>query len=348
MNVTESSVPSSILENCTGSCNFSMTEGDDVAETVHPVIVVLNYVNYVILPVFLVLGLTGNTLTILAMNTKRFANQTSRLFLTALSLSDSVLLLTQPFNKLFVINILGMDLRALTDVGCKAFFVIFKTAKMTSSWFVVFLCLERFVAVWFPMKLKSIFTRTVALVGIAVVYLVIGTYTSVWSYASQIVDGKVCHPDVYDKKDAYEVQRFGRFITTGLAIYSMIPIAILLVITPMIIIKLVVRAKAMRKMTNKTNKKAETKTTAMLLGVMVAYILLIVPVTCLHMSAFVLRLNAFGRSSLGFMIFREVSQILEQINYAINFFLYVLSSSSFRGALTDVVCFKAIAFFRRK
>lgn len=106
----------------------------------------LAYVNYVLLPTMLVLGIGGNILTIVVMMSPKFRQLTSRIYLIFLALSDLTLLLTQPFNKMFVIEMIGFDVRALSDVGCKIFFWFFRTGKMTSSWFVVCLCVERFVA----------------------------------------------------------------------------------------------------------------------------------------------------------------------------------------------------------
>lgn len=131
--------------------------------------------NYVILPTFLVIGLFGNSLTIATMVSKEFRNLTSRYILICLALSDTTLILTQPFNKLFVRKLLGYDVRAISDVGCKTFFHIFKTAKMTSSWLIVLLCFERFVAVVIPLKAKSIITKKTIFAMIALDYIFIGT-----------------------------------------------------------------------------------------------------------------------------------------------------------------------------
>ncbi|XP_061169026.1 histamine H2 receptor-like [Saccostrea echinata] len=327
----------------TGNCSIPCDNFTDTSatQTLKKAMEILSYTNYVLLPVLLVLGLTGNTLTIIIMQTKRYSHLTSRLFLIALALSDSVLLLTQPLNKNFVLMYLGTDLRALSSIGCKAFFVIFKTAKMSSSWFLVFICWERFVAVWFPLKAKIICTKRVAVALIVLVYVFIFTYTSIWSYASQITKNNICHPDVYDKTDPYEVSRFGTFLLGGLSIYSLIPMCFLITMTPLISIKLSRQGRKRKSMMGKsvrrkTASQDTNRTTVMLVGVMVAYILLISPVTALHMSAFFLRLNAFGSNALGFLVFKEVSQILEQLNYAINFFLYVLTSSMFRSGLEEL------------
>jgi hypothetical protein len=260
------------------------------------------------------------------------------MFLIALSLSDSMLLLTQVFNKAFVISYFQMDVRALSDISCKVFFVIFKTAKMTSSWFLVCICWERFVAVWFPLKAKIICTKRVAWALIVIIYFVITTYTSVWSYASKITKDNMCHPDVYDKTNPEEVSRFGTFLMGGVSLYSLIPMSFLITMTPLIALKLARQSKKRKSMVGKSVRTSSdtSRTTIMLVGVMVAYVLLIGPVTALHISAFVLRVNALGSNAFGFLIFKEVCQILEQMNYAINFFLYVLTSSLFRVGLKEL------------
>ncbi|XP_048738133.1 neuromedin-U receptor 2-like [Ostrea edulis] len=325
--------------NCSGgSCDNSTT--NEVTDSLKKAMEILSYTNYFLLPLFLILGLAGHTLTVIIMQTRRYSHLTSRLFLIALALSDSVLLLTQVFNKNFVLSYLQMDVRALSSVGCKAFFVIFKTAKMSSSWFLVFICWERFVAVWFPLRAKMICTKRVAWSLILIVYVLITTYTSIWSYASQITKNNICHPDVYDKTNPSEVSRFGTFLLGGLSIYSLIPMCFLITMTPLIALKLARQGRKRKSMIGKSSRKSSSsdtsRTTIMLVGVIVAYILLISPVTALHMSAFFLRLNAFGSNALGFLIFKEVCQILEQMNYAINFYLYVLTSSLFRIGLKEL------------
>jgi hypothetical protein len=50
-------------------------------------------------------------------------------------------------------------IRAISSFGCKLSFWIFRTGKMMSSWFVVCICVERFVAVLFPFKVKILFMK---------------------------------------------------------------------------------------------------------------------------------------------------------------------------------------------
>ncbi|XP_069114832.1 uncharacterized protein [Argopecten irradians] len=298
---------------------------------------VLQHANYILLPTMLVFGLFGNTLTIIIMTSRRYAHLTSRLLLIALACSDMLLLLTQPFNKIFFIWMTGLDLRALSDIGCKIYFFLFRSSKMTSSWFVVLLCVERFIAVWFPFRAKIICTQRNTLLSIGLVYVVIGTYNSVWARWSSIVNGR-CHPDGYNASDPEDKAMFGRFLIGGCNLYSFIPTAIMLVLTPLIIKKLLDHRRKRKTLTRKTNKQDEAKVTVMLLGIVTAYVILIIPVTFLHLFSFLIGVRAFGQNPNGFLIFRDVTQILEQVNYAINFVLYVITSQQFRGGLSELLC----------
>ncbi|XP_061169025.1 C-C chemokine receptor type 5-like [Saccostrea echinata] len=306
----------------------SSTVYDDVLEG-------LAYVNYVLLPTMLVLGIGGNILTILVMTSPKFQQLTSRYYLIFLALSDITLLLTQPFNKMFVIKMLGVDVRALSDVGCKVFFWFFRTGKMTSSWFVVCLCVERFIAVWFPLKAKIISTRKSAVLQIICVYLIIGSFNGVWTRNSEVLEDGKCYPDYFDKKDRSEAETYKAMLTAGSTLYSLAPLCILATVTPLIVFKLARHRQQRKRLTSATtnDNSQATKTTAMLIGIVVAYFLLVLPITTLHNIAFYMGMKSFGDNPKGFLIFRDVSQILEQINYGINFYLYVLTSTQFRQQL---------------
>ncbi|XP_022335190.2 putative G-protein coupled receptor 139 [Crassostrea virginica] len=293
----------------------------------------LAYVNYILLPTMLVLGIGGNVLTIIVMTSPKFRQLTSRIYLIFLALSDITLLLTQPFNKMFIIKMIGFDVRALSDVGCKVFFWFFRTGKMTSSWFVVCLCIERFVAVWFPLKAKIISTQKSAVLQIASVYLVIGTFNGFWTKNSKILPDGNCYPDYFNKSNKMEAEEYKAMLTAGSSLYSLVPLCLLATVTPLIVFKLAHHRQQRQRMTTATKGDKAVKTTAMLIGIVAAYFVLVLPITLLHNIAFYMGMKSFGDNPKGFLIFRDVSQILEQINYGINFYLYVLTSTQFRQQL---------------
>lgn len=298
----------------------------------------LEYVNIILLPTCLVVGVFGNLITIFIMNSKAFTKMGSRYFLAALAVSDVTLLLAQPFNKMFVLELFGRDLRALSEDGCKLFFWFFRTGKMTSSWFVVYVCLERFTAVLFPFRVKIFFSKRNCLIGIAAVYFVIGGFNAGWTYCSKIDSKGVCNPDSFDKKDPQAVTLYRSMLTAGSSLYSLIPIIIIVTVTPIILVSLVRRSKARKKLTNtKGNSSDLTRATTMLVSVMVTYVIFVTPITALHNIAFYIGVDAFGQNTKKFLIFRDVSQILEQLNYTVNFFLYVCSSRPFRAGVSQIL-----------
>ncbi|XP_048735728.2 growth hormone secretagogue receptor type 1-like [Ostrea edulis] len=333
---------SAVLENTTAPCSTSLcsqnqnvSQGPPGTSIYDDVLEGLAYVNYVLLPTMLVLGIGGNILTITIMTSPKFRKLTCRFYLIFLALSDLALLLTQPFNKMFVIKMFGEDVRAISDVGCKIFFWFFRTGKMTSSWFVVCLCIERFIAVWFPLKAKIISTSKSAWIQISCVYLVIGTFNGIWTKNSKVLSDGKCYPDHFDKKDHSAAEEYKAMLTAGSSLYSLVPLCLLVTVTPLIVFKLARHRQQRKRLaaTSKSDTAQATKTTAMLIGIVVAYFVLVLPITLLHNIAFYMGMKSFGDNPKGFLIFRDVAQILEQINYGINFYLYILTSTQFRHQL---------------
>ncbi|KAK3092832.1 hypothetical protein FSP39_007720 [Pinctada imbricata] len=324
-------------------CDFADDSAPKPTDVYDRVLDGLEIVNFILLPTVLLFGISGNILTVIIMSSSKFKHLTSRIFLIALAISDTILLVTQPFNKMFVMKLLGRDIRALSQIGCKIFFLFFRTGKMTSSWFVVFLCLERFVAVWFPLKAKIIWRKEVALAAICLIYVIITSFNAVWTYSSKVLDDGFCYPDYFDKSIPSEVQWYKNMLTAGSSLYSLIPICILVTFTPLILYKLSQHRRTRMKMTGSSQQKSKsaqsTKTTAMLIGVMIAYFILVTPITVLHNIAFYIGVKAFGNNTKGFLIYRDVAQILEQINYSINFILYVVASQQFRAGLVSILRF---------
>ena len=116
-------------------------------------------VGKIAVPIITIIGILGNSMSIIIINQKYFRKQSISLILTCLAISDSMVLLLFVFNKKFMMEFLDRDARAISQECCVIFFWIFRTSKMTSSWFVVLISIERFIAVWFPFKSKEINSR---------------------------------------------------------------------------------------------------------------------------------------------------------------------------------------------
>ncbi|XP_046381166.2 galanin-like G-protein coupled receptor npr-9 [Haliotis rufescens] len=294
-----------------------------------------DYVGYVIVPLFFILGLCGNTLSVAVMISKKFRNKTSSLILIALSVSDSVFACITPFNKTFLRNLLGFDVRALSSFGCSLFFIVHKTSKMSSSWFVVFISFERFVAIVFPLKTKFICTKRNTIIGIAVVFIGQLIFNSIWDFNTKIVDG-ICIPN-YGTPETAVLSK--TYLVIGTFLYSLLPVGIMLVLTPITVFVLVRHHSMRRAMSKSGSQRDDTvKLTTMLIGVTIAFIILVTPISIAHNVSFALGENIFETQHFGMMVAREILQVMEQLNYSVNFLLYVMCSQDFRKKVAELLC----------
>lgn len=148
--------------------------------------------------------------------------------------------------------------------------------------------------------------------------------------------------DVYNYTDPRERTKFGIMLQGGTAIYSNVPTVLLIILTTLIIIKLFQHRRKRRILTQRPSSTNDQggKITAMLIGIVIAYIILILPITVLHNTAYQKRVKAFTETSSGFSLFTEVVQLMEQLNYCLNFFLYIMTSRQFRETLFQILTSK--------
>lgn len=289
----------------------------------------------IISPTLTIAGLFGNILTVIIMAKKKFQKLNSRFLLTSLAVSDSVYLIVQLFNKSTMREALGMDIRALSDVGCKFFFWACKTAKMSSSWLIVVICIERFIAVWFPLKAKVICTKRMTMLSLIAIYVGCGIMNALSIPSSNIVRD-ICSPSASIDGN----QQWDRVVLLcSIAVYAIIPMTILIVLTPLVIYKLFDRPILQAQQVN-SQAVERYRATSMLIVIVVAYIILVLPISILHLLANFQGLLVFIHKGLAFSIYREVAVILELLNHAGNFILYIITSSQFRQGLVELMTCK--------
>lgn len=324
--------------------NTSLAGTDDVIP------LATDYVGSILLPVFFVVGLVGNLLTISIMSSRAYRQLPVSKFLIALSLSDILVNLLIPFNKLAIRQLLGADLRALSSAGCKLYFWAYRFSRLTSSWMVVMICCERFVAVWAHIKAKYINTTRNAYVIIGIVYGGFAVYAGyVCSWSDQVIRG-ICiinsrQPGLYDRTRA--------FLAIGLALYSLLPSLVLIALTSLLVFKLVRLNRRKEQPASGAGRSSTaggqipkestggksirtSRTNIMLLSVVVAFIVLITPNALAHVVSFALGKNIFEANDSLSTFLREASQIMEQLNHSINFVLYVISSKRFRDGIRSI------------
>ena len=76
----------------------------------------------------------------------------------------------------------------------------------------------------------------------------------------------------------------------------------------------------------------------MLLGVAIAFVVLVIPISLTHTASLALGKQIFQTTEFGMSLLREIVQSMEQLNYSVNFFLYVFGSLQFRKELAIILC----------
>ena len=121
-------------ENFTGVLLLNTTSELDVG-VLPPVLV--PHVFFGITSFFFVLGLCGNTCTIIIMKNSRDDENPHRVYLTSLAMADIMSLIVTTLTKKSTHAMFGMDIRALSVIGCKLCSYIFRCALTCSSFIIV-------------------------------------------------------------------------------------------------------------------------------------------------------------------------------------------------------------------
>ncbi|KAK2159470.1 hypothetical protein LSH36_152g01027 [Paralvinella palmiformis] len=304
-------------------------------------------VEYILTPLLLLLGGFGNSLTIIVMRSATFRRLPVSKLLMAMSLSDVVLNLMLPLNKSFVHHMIGIDVRALSSGGCKLFFWINRLAKTTSSWLIVLITVERFIAVWLPMRAKFINTDRNVCVALILLYGMLAVFFGYWcSWADRVIDN-IC---IMNSRPPGFEHLSEIFLLGGLLLYSFIPSIILLIFNGLIIYKLATRRKRIAPESNTTNSTSisaqprsvrnthtapNSKTSVMLISVAMSFVVLVTPNAVANIVSFIRKETMLETTDPVTASLREAAQILEQLSHSVNFILYVLCNKRFRdGVIT--------------
>ena len=315
--VTNVSVVNILSLNSVNASYSSFTDsGEHVAAWVLYVIFCLNC----LFPIF---GFFGNVSSIIVMLQPPRKVQSYGLLVVVLAITDTFGLTANFFRPLSLPGILNSDVRTLTDTACTIAMMFDLTAKMYSSYIIVLICIDRFIAVQYPLQFKQIVSRKVRVLSLCIcgcMCLLSGIVNAVMF--SEIKNG-VCQ--LGSSEQTTFIQRIVRFLFLSL-FYVVIPMGIIISLTPVIIFKLKQQHAVRARLTAKDESSQMIRTSVMLISVVIAYIILVgVP----SLVFFGLRLGGVdGNVSNDILIILVATAI--QINHSTNICLYVISNKEFR------------------
>lgn len=307
------------------------------------------WVKFVTTPFIVTVGIIGNTLSFIVMKTKSLRYKSYSHYLCALAVFDTVTLVLRLVRTVdeyyrLVLNITGL-FQGFNHASCAAFNFIEHISYLMSSWLVVLMAIERLVAVCFPFKKALIRKQTGAITTICILCLLVCT-----SQIFRIIMIRANGPSVDNMR---ECSAHDSYITlySLLTVYYyqvtlvfVLPVGIILTCNCLVLYQIfrVQKAIKQKESANTRYRKVVNKrhrTTYMLLIVSFTYIVTLLPSFIVHMIIDI-SIRSYGRGAREIYIalypFMEFFSAISLINYAANFFIYILSGQSFRFELRKI------------
>ena len=294
----------------------------------------LTYTLFGLTCLFTILGVLGNGLILISMFKVQRRSQGHSILVGSLAIFDMIACLTYAITQPCTHDVIGVDIRALSTIGCKVSWAVQFPAMFCSTAIVVIICLERYLAVWFPHKMKEISSkqnmiRAVWMCAIPIVLV----YATMAVLYCEVKDG-VCHPNFEGSVKSTVLNRIPdtTAYSASIGFILIASMLILVIFTPLIIVKLYKQWSARRRFgaSDQNQKNMHFATSVKLVAVAVAHITLI------------------GSPSLAAIIFGLIGIVIDEniisglalailLNHSINFLLYNIFDAEFRRNILALI-----------
>ena len=306
-------------------------------------------VNTVIMGFFIIVGICGNTFTLITLFPDSKVNVTS-LLLVVLACCDSLFLISQLMFK----SLTGMCRFLSSNVMCSYelyvwpyvnFYVRpFAFAMVISSiWVTLLVTVHRAVAILIPHKAKSY--ATVKSVRIQCVFLICGAILLVIPkfFEFYLITDESCPPGIFYTKLSinpiygvlYRNIIMNIFVNIG-------PLFVLIILTYFLVREIHHTIRQNKKLRGKPsqNQKYGTQLTIILILVVVVFIICEIPHVIYILARAVTKDKFQMHFSCGrpWFYFFHITEMLIILNASINFFLYCLAGARFRKMLKSTFC----------
>lgn len=312
-----------------------------------------------LIPLFCLLGSIGNSLSLVVLFNQRMRNQTNYI-LAALCVSDTIFLIhsliytgLNVYKKMNPIAGESLRARVYPIVGAYGSVV----AGRITSCLTTLLCAERFVAVFFPMKAKTICSKRNTGISIAGIYLITllvfipfcRKYEAVENYVNENFTFISMNKTSFYKNNLKFYQVYG---TTLNIIFRFAPLLVIPFLNALMI-RIVHRTWKQRtrmsadnghiRVSSRNGKHGsytdQSRITIMLLTVSFVFLVCILPGAVNSLvTHFVGTYNRLGKLRNLYMVISTVTYLLETINSSVNFIIYMAFSRKFRLLYKETFC----------
>ncbi|ELT96225.1 hypothetical protein CAPTEDRAFT_209735 [Capitella teleta] len=277
-----------------------------------------------------ILGMIGNLLSFILLSRQRFRNSAAGFYMRALSLSDAGVMIGLVGNH----TMRMYQVQIHSAIYCKIIYFIIKWLMAVSDWILGAMCLERSIAVSFPLKSKAFLKPRNNRIALGVILAMLALYYSYVFEAYGLKQG-VCRT----VSMSYPVA-----IRT-MVDYTLVLVPMFLIISSNIVIIVCIVRAARHQLTltgSSDTNSTQSSLIAMLISISFAFVVLKSPYYLIKVIlpasltkkvgyVFVTREDAVYRMMLG------IFTINMYVNHAVNFYLYMLSGKEYRKELKMMI-----------
>ncbi|CAH1776285.1 unnamed protein product [Owenia fusiformis] len=312
------------------------------------IVEISKYVYIYVIPVITIMALICNMLSFIIFVSKSFRCHSFALYLACLAITDTLSIVSN-FLREWLGKLSDMihqdqtfDVYNQSDAACKIINFVSYSSRMISSWMLVAMTTERALVVMFPLKRILICTVSMAtkiVIGVIVGGLAVGVYPLVIGKMKESNGELFCsHIEGYEETTFY-------FSIGYMVVIIIIPFVAISALNTVIICRTFGRTKSLGRLTSNVSrasnasKRGDVKLTIMLITVSTSFAILAVPYTIawaiyfndfLNAKAMNLKCNVVVLHSNAI---KGITDIIFNLNYCINFWLYAISGTSFRRQL---------------
>ncbi|CAC5426387.1 unnamed protein product [Mytilus coruscus] len=330
-----------------------MNSSDYLDYTYYPEYKTGVYIWKILPPILIILGTTGNILSIIVLRRKNIQKSVCSIYLIVLAVSDlSVLytgLLRQWINVVFEV-----DIRELGTGICKLHTYIVYFSLDFSSWILMAVTVERVFLVWFPQKAKTACTKQkagISLIAIAVFLLLINSHILYGHVDKEsVVNGTVSVEKCYYISDEYNQFWSASWPWIDLSLFCGIPFCCLFTGNLLIFVKVLSSQRAVKRRIAPSSQTPGSKVqqrdsklssmSVILFTLNTVFLLCTTPISVYLIGYSKWENELVGRGYAVLDMMWPIVNILMYLNNSINFLLYILSGSRFRREFRNM--------FRRK
>ena len=303
---------------------------------------------------FVIVGLVGNTLSVMVFSSKEMRTVSSNFYLLTLAVSDSLYLISVLMTKTLTtlrcmyFHDFAVDIFNHSSVMCKLLQYFLDMFSDYSTCLILAFTVERYIAVYLPLKFKELCTVRRARITCSLIFLLVAIAIAPYHFMF------IGRPQNYNVCAVLPLkeEEFAIAYILEVGILRVVPVFIIAVLNVFIIVRVTkltherrrMKAQGKNQTTMSATKKRARKEdksmqlTIMLILVSTSYILVYLPVLCNFLIWKLQRSGVINVSGQTITIAQMYTSALYISGFAINFFLYTMSGRVFREQLELILC----------